>query len=362
MTWRRRLERTGRISLIEVEAGVLSTLSTHAREAGKKGSRLFVITDHNVAAAWLDAVRSLLRSVGCGHEVLLIPAGETSKCMDGLQTCWDWLAESGCRRRDVVVALGGGVVGDLAGFAAATFQRGVSLWQIPTSLLAQVDSSVGGKTAINLAAGKNLVGAFYQPDLVLVDPLTLATLPQPEFVSGLGEVVKYGLLDGDLFVHLEKNVDLILERDSEVMAGLVRTCIAYKAAVVEDDELDLGRRAVLNLGHTTAHALEVTTGYGTIAHGEAVGLGLLVALAVSERLLALDPGLRPRLRSLLERWGMATTVELPDARTLVEAAHRDKKVDASRLNFVGLRALGDPLWGLDVPDDILQDALEVIRR
>ncbi len=361
MTWQRRLERTGRASLIQVEAGVLSTLSAHAGEARARGSRLFVVTDQNVAAAWLDTVVGLLRTSGCSHDVLLLTPGETSKCVDGLERCWDWLAESGCRRRDVVMALGGGVVGDLAGFAAATYQRGVSLWQIPTSLLAQVDSSVGGKTAINLAAGKNLVGAFYQPDLVLVDPLTLATLPRAEFVSGLGEVAKYGLLDGALFPRLEESVDLILERDGQSMAELVRTCISYKAAVVEDDELDLGRRAVLNLGHTTAHALEVSAGFGTIAHGAAVALGLLVALAVSERLLGLDPGLRPRLRSLLDRWGLATARELPAADTLLEAAHRDKKVDSSRLNFVGLRALGDPVWGLHVPDETLRDAMEVMR-
>lgn len=359
--WERRLERTGRPSLIVVGVGALDRMSTEAAQAHASGSRFYLVTDHNLATAWLGEIVDRLRSVGCHHEYLSLPPGEASKSVSGLQSCWDWLAERGCRRNDVVIALGGGVVGDLAGLAAATYQRGVDLWQIPTSLLAQVDSSVGGKTAIDLSAGKNLVGAFYQPSLVLVDPRTLDTLPEPEYINGLGEVVKYGLLDDGLLSYLEANSARVRRRDRDVLARLIQTCIAYKAAVVEEDEFDRGRRAVLNLGHTVGHALEVTLGYGAIAHGQAVGLGLLVALAVSERLLGLDAEVSARVRRLLGDWGLATGVLLPPADDLLAAARKDKKVGTGGSNFVGVRAPGSPVWGLDVSYDLLRDTLEVIR-
>ncbi|OFV84466.1 MAG: hypothetical protein A2W26_13750 [Acidobacteria bacterium RBG_16_64_8] len=260
------------------------------------------------------------------------------------------------------MALGGGVIGDLAGFAAATYQRGVSLWQIPTSLVAQVDSSVGGKTGINLELGKNLVGAFYQPDLAVVDPVTLGTLPRDEYINGLGEVVKYGLLHtGSLFTRLEENSEAVVERDPGVVGDLVKKCVTYKAAVVEEDERDQGRRAVLNLGHTTAHALEVARGYGSISHGRAVALGLLVALVVSERLLGLDRSIRDRTLGLLDSFGLPRVTELPDMESLLAAVGRDKKTLASTRGFVGLRAIGDPVWGLDVPAVIMREALEGLR-
>ena len=192
--WGRQLVSTGRPSSIFGGKGALSSLRAHAASAHLVGSRLFVITDENVMAAWGDHVLSLLDDGTPSHTVLVIEPGEGSKSAAALERCWDWLAEQRARRGDTVVALGGGVVGDLAGFVAATYHRGMSLWQIPTSLLAQVDSSVGGKTAVNLSAGKNLVGAFYQPNLVVADPATLTTLPDNEYVGGLGEVVKYGLL------------------------------------------------------------------------------------------------------------------------------------------------------------------------
>ncbi len=361
MIWNRTLEKTGRPSAIHVGAGALEVLGTRARQAAEGAARVFMVTDENVEAAWGEGIVHLLSPVLRSEDVLVFPPGEQSKSPAMLHSCWDWLAERGCRRNDIVVAAGGGVVGDLAGLVAATYQRGVGLWQVPTTLLAQVDSSVGGKTAINLIAGKNLVGAFYQPDLVVVDPVLLTTLPEVEYRGGLGEVLKYGLLDAELFRLLEEQSAAVIAREPQVLAALVLQCVDYKAGVVEEDELDRGRRAVLNLGHTAAHALEVTTGYGSLSHGSAVALGLLVALAVSERSLGLSPEVRVRATELLKDWGLLTALSLPPAQALLSAAAKDKKVTATGIGFVGLRALGDPVWGLHVSEDTLADALEVIR-
>ncbi|MFH1834365.1 MAG: 3-dehydroquinate synthase [bacterium] len=361
-TWGRRIVSTERPSSIVGGTKALVSLQEPPLAGRSPGSRLFLITDENVKHAWGDRVLNLLGDGACVQDLLMVAAGESSKSVVVLERGWDWLAERGARRDDTVVALGGGVVGDLAGFAAATYQRGISLWQIPTSLLAQVDSSVGGKTGINLESGKNLVGAFYQPDLVVADPATLGTLPDDEYRNGLGEVVKYGLLDsGTLFARLEEDTEAVIGRDPEVVGDLVKKCVAYKAGVVMEDERDTGRRAVLNLGHTTAHALEVTRGYGGISHGRAVALGLLVALVVSERLLGLDRSVRERVSDLLDSFGLPLAIELPDAAAFLEAAARDKKVVSGTSGFVGLRAIGEPVWGLDVPQGALEEALEVIR-
>ena len=362
-TWGVQLVSTARPSSVMGGHGCLASLRALAAEAAADGARLFVLTDQNVELAWGGAVRDLLAQPMQAERTLALAAGEHSKTVRGLERCWDWLAAQGARRDDIIVALGGGVVGDLAGFVAATYQRGVGLWQIPTSLLAQVDSSVGGKTAVNLEAGKNLVGAFYQPGLVVIDPDTLATLPPAEFTNGLGEVVKYALLSGEtLFGALEEQRALLRERDASLLSQVVKTCVRYKAAVVEEDELDTGRRAVLNLGHTTAHALEVSLSFGRIRHGEAVALGLLVALAVSERLLGLDLEVRRRTTALLADVGLATSLDLPSPEIIRAAAARDKKATAASSGFVGLRAPGEPVWGLHLPDDLFDEALGVIRE
>lgn len=320
-----------------------------------------MVTDDNVQRAWGAVVRELL-GPAAEAEPLVLPAGEQSKTVDSLAACWEWLAARGARRDDVVLALGGGVIGDLAGFAAATYQRGVGLWQVPTSLLAQVDSSVGGKTAIDLTAGKNLAGSFYQPGLVVIDPGVLSTLPDAEFANGLGEVVKYGLLFGEaLFGGLERERHRVVERDPALLSDIIKTCVRYKAEVVSEDERDIGRRAVLNLGHTTAHALELGLGYGRLGHGEAVGLGLLVSLAVSEKLLGLDPGVRQRTRVLLGALGLPVDIALPEIDMLVAVAAKDKKVVADSAGFVGLRAVGDPVWKMGLPQGLFAEALEVIR-
>jgi 3-dehydroquinate synthase len=255
------------------------------------------------------------------------------------------------------------VVGDLAGFVAATYHRGMGLWQVPTSLLAQVDSSVGGKTAINLSVAKNLVGAFYPADLVLIEPATLATLTEREYTGALGEVVKHALMSSDDELgRLEREAAAIRSRDVAIMSELVKRNVWFKASVVEEDELEHGRRAVLNLGHTTAHALEATMGYGRLNHGQAVALGLLVALSVSEEVLGLDKAVRRRTESLLDKLGLETTVELPSVESLMALTAYDKKVKPDTSGFVGLRSIGQPQWGIDVSSETLGRALEVIRR
>jgi shikimate kinase/3-dehydroquinate synthase len=360
-SWGLRLTGTERPSTIIGGAGCLTALRAKSEEAAARGARVFVITDENVEREWGEGVLALVAPAS-GGEPLVLAAGEQSKTVDSLAACWEWLAARGARRDDIVLALGGGVVGDLAGFAAATYQRGMGLWQVPTSLLAQVDSSVGGKTAIDLTAGKNLAGAFYQPGVVVVDPRTLSTLPDAEFVNGLGEVVKYGLLAGEgLFGSLERERQRIVDRDPAFLSDMIKTCVRYKAAVVSEDERDTGRRAVLNLGHTVAHALEVGVGYGRLRHGEAVGLGLLVALAVSEKELGLDPAVRQRTRALLESLTLPVAIALPNTYVLLAAAGKDKKVVAGSAGFVGLRDIGEPAWKLGLPEGLFEEAMEVIR-
>ncbi len=362
MTWTRNLTGTRCPSVVVGGPAALETLSSRAMAAADAGSRLFVLTDDNVMALWGLPILRMMGAAAHVEDILVVLPGETSKSVATLSSCWDWLAERGARRDDTVIALGGGVVGDLAGFAAATYLRGMALWQVPTTLLAQVDSSVGGKTGVNLGAGKNLVGSFYQPELVIADPATLVTLPRDDYLGGLGEVVKYGLLQGeDFFSVLEANVGPMTERDQAMLGNLVQRCVEYKADVVEEDELDQDRRAVLNLGHTAAHALERTLGYGAISHGRAVALGLLVATALSERLLGLDPQVRVRTRRLMEGLGLPVKIALPPVETLLVAASRDKKVTASTSGFVGLAAIGAPVWRVDVPASHFVEALEVIR-
>jgi shikimate kinase/3-dehydroquinate synthase len=360
--WGRRLSRTARSSLIIGGREALSVLGAKAAEARESGAQLHVITDQNVMHAWGERVLALIGGDGEGEALVLEP-GESTKAPEVLQQCWKWLAGRKARREDVVVALGGGVVGDVAGFAAATYHRGIGLWQVPTSLVAQVDSSVGGKTAVNLDVGKNLVGAFYQPDLVVVDPATLDTLPHREHLGGLGEVVKHALLSSEeALASLEAEMQAIGDREEMTMSRLVKRNVWFKASVVEEDEREAGRRAILNLGHTTAHSLENVLGLGTINHGQAVALGLLVALGVSERMFGLDTNVRGRTGALLKALGLETKLELPCVDALMNAAGHDKKVRSGSSGFVGLRGVGEPAWGVDVPAAVFKESLEVIRR
>jgi len=358
--WARRLGGTTRESIV---IGGIDALDLVTRRVGglvEHGGSLRVFTDENVLESQGDVLIEKL-GVDRDRDLFVMPPGEKSKSASQLQRCWEWLAERKTTRDDVVVAFGGGVVGDLAGFAAATYHRGIGLWQVPTSLLAQVDSSVGGKTAINLTSGKNLVGAFHQPDLVLVDPSTLLTLSEVEFVGAFGEIIKHALLDSEeSLASLEASVAEIVRREAEALSLLVKRNIWYKASVVEEDEKEAGKRAVLNLGHTTAHALERALGYGAMSHGRAVALGLLVALRVSEEMLGLSSDVRVRTRAVMEKVGLDTSVRVPDMEVVMAATALDKKQRSGSSGFVGLSDIGVPVWGVDVPTELLKTALGVI--
>jgi shikimate kinase/3-dehydroquinate synthase len=303
-----------------------------------EGSAAFLVTDETVGALHADALPER-------RGELRIPAGEEHKTLRVAERVWHTLARDGMTRTDHVVALGGGVVGDLAGFCAATYQRGVGVVHVPTTVVAQVDSAYGGKTGIDLLEGKNYVGAYHQPVGVMVDPATLDTLPDEELSAGWAEVIKTGLLAGGSLWERVRAGRL----DDEV----VLDCARLKLSVVADDERDSGRRQVLNLGHTVGHAIETATGYERYRHGEAVGLGLLAAL----RLSGLDE-LRGEVGALLEQWGLPTRLEIDDPAEVVELTSRDKKrVGDEPVPFVLLRAPGEPEWGRRVPESDLRAAV-----
>ncbi|MFO7724673.1 MAG: 3-dehydroquinate synthase [Oceanipulchritudo sp.] len=303
------------------------------------GHRLVVITDSNTAAAQRTFMRKAFRSL----PVLVLPAGEPTKSFKHLERCCNFLAETRLDRGGRVFALGGGVVGDLAGFAAASYFRGIGFYQIPTTLLAMVDSSVGGKTGINLQAGKNLVGAFHQPLVVYADLDTLVTLPEREFNAGMAEIIKHGLLaDGDLFRQLEAGPRL--HASSNELAGVVgRNCL-IKAGVVAADEREesrLGGRALLNLGHTFGHAIEAVSGYGTYLHGEAVAIGLVMAARLSAQLGKVDANLPGRVEALLEAYDLPVSLKKPlGVEALLTAARKDKKARSGRMRYILLEEAG----------------------
>ncbi len=323
---------------IRIGHGLLGNPRAFA-EAHGRACRL--VTDRNVAAHYLEPVRKTLALEPA--QCLVLPAGEAQKTFDNAGRVLDWLLESGLPRDGVVIALGGGVIGDLAGFAAATCQRGVDLLQLPTTLLAQVDSSVGGKTGVNHARGKNLIGAFHQPRAVVTDLDTLKTLPRRELLAGVAEVIKYGLLgDGAFFGQLESSLDALLALDPATLAATVGHCCRMKSRIVEQDERESGARALLNLGHTFAHAVETHVGYEDWLHGEAVAVGLCMAADLSQRLGWLPAADAARAQALVQRAGLPRRPPkgLTPQRFLELMGH-DKKVKAGKLRLVLLRALGE---------------------
>ncbi len=330
--------------------------------------RVSVITDENVAALHLGALGDGLAAAGIDMDSLRLPAGEATKSWRQLEACVEWLLERKVERRDVVVAFGGGVIGDLAGFAAAVLRRGVRFVQIPTSLLAQVDSSVGGKTGINSPHGKNLVGAFHQPSLVLADIEVLGTLAPRDFLSGYGEVVKYGLLgDAGFFAWLEENGPALAAGDRALRQQAVRRAVQMKADIVARDETEQGDRALLNLGHTFCHALEAATGYSDrLLHGEGVAIGCALAFETSARQGLCAQEAPSRVRQHLKQMGMKTDIadipgDLPDADALLALMAQDKKVRDGRLRYVMARGIGEAFVTSEVEPatlrQVLQDAL-----
>ena len=289
------------------------------------------------------------------YEVALIPDGETSKSLSEAEKLFTRAIEAGLDRKSVVIALGGGVVGDLAGFVAATFMRGINLIQIPTTLLAQVDSSVGGKTAVNHALGKNLIGAFHQPRAVFIDLNFLKTLPEREIKSGLGEVVKYGVIsDENFFAYLEDNAEKILQRDLKTLAHVVKRSCEIKAEVVAADEKESGLRRILNFGHTLAHAIEEQTGYKKYRHGEAVAIGMVAAAQISHELGKTSAENVQRLEKLLKRFDMVTTCAGLDADKLYAVTFRDKKTVGGKVNWVLMKNFGDVEICGDVPASVVK--------
>ncbi len=327
--------------------------------------RVAVICDETVAGLHLDALRGGLERAGVRMDALALPPGEATKGWPQFTRAVEWLLEAQVERRDMVVALGGGVIGDLAGFAAAVMRRGVRFVQVPSSLLAQVDSSVGGKTGINTAQGKNLVGAFHQPSLVLADTGLLDTLPARDLLAGYGEVVKYGLLgDAGFFAWLEENGPALASGDAAARQHAVRRSVEMKAGIVARDEHETGERALLNLGHTFCHALEAATGYSDrLLHGEGVAIGCALAFDLSARMGLCAQEVPSRVRAHLRAMGMKADLadipgELPGAEALVALMGQDKKVVDGRLRFILARDIGAAFVCDDVPGDLLRTMLQ----
>ncbi len=315
-----------------------------------------VVSDTNVAPLYMERCVSLLEARGLTVTSAVVPAGELSKSLECAADLYSKAVDAGLDRRSVIVALGGGVVGDLAGFVAATFLRGVQFLQVPTTLLAMVDSSVGGKTAVDLPQGKNLVGAFYQPVEVVADLDSLDTLPEREYISGLGEVVKYGVIwDKGLFEYFEQNIDALLKRDKAVLLKIVKRCCEIKAEVVAQDEREGGLRAILNFGHTYAHALETVSGYDKWLHGEAVSLGMVYAAKLSVALSGFSENDAERLVTLLDKLGLPIKLDdAPDWAELRKAMDADKKTLNAVPRFVLAKRLGEVIFGCEVPEDALK--------
>lgn len=345
---------------IQIGEGLLARLGKECARQGL-GQRCAVISDTHVAPRYAKAAQRVLAQAGFDSVLITVPAGETAKSLKTVQFCYDRLAAQRLERKSFIVALGGGVVGDLAGFVAATYLRGVAFVQVPTTLLAQVDSSVGGKVGVNLKSGKNLVGAFYQPRLVLCDLETLGTLPNREYRAGLAEVIKYGIIyDAALFERLERDLPGLLEREPKTLTEVVARCCEIKAEVVGQDETESGLRAILNFGHTVGHALETISHYGKYLHGEAISIGQVAAAHLSAQLLGLPETEVERIRALLGRAGLPTLLRLgADQRPKVLAAMKlDKKVSGGEVKFVLARRIGQVEVGQSVPAAALRQVLQ----
>ncbi|ENO88489.1 3-dehydroquinate synthase [Thauera linaloolentis] len=328
-----------------------------------KTKRVAIVTNDVVGPLYLDRLRSTLEAAGVRAASVVLPDGEVHKDWPTLNRIFDMLLAERCERSTTLVALGGGVVGDMGGFAAACYQRGMPFIQIPTTLLAQVDSSVGGKTAINHPLGKNMIGAFYQPKLVLADIDTLATLPARELSAGLAEVIKYGLIrDGEFLGWLQHNLERLMARDPEALVHAIEVSCRNKAEVVAADETEQGERALLNLGHTFGHAIETGLGYGEWLHGEAVAAGTLMAAELSCRLGWLDEAGVENIAALFERAALPVRGPKLGVERYLELMAHDKKVEAGRLRLVLLRALGQGVIHGDAPQADIVAAIEARCR
>ncbi|WP_101774441.1 3-dehydroquinate synthase [Pasteurella oralis] len=325
----------------------------------KSGDKVMIVTNPTVAQYYLRQVTEILEKKGCLVENVLLPDGEKYKTLDSLNLIFTALLQANHGRDTTIIALGGGVIGDIAGYAAASYQRGVRFIQIPTTLLAQVDSSVGGKTAVNHELGKNMIGAFYQPCCVIVDTLTLNSLPKREVNAGLAEVIKYGaILDSEFFNWLEQHIDSLVALEQVYLQQCIARCCQIKADVVARDETEQGDRALLNLGHTFGHAIETHLGYGNWLHGEAVAVGMLMAAVLSEKLGYLMRDDVARFEKLLVRANLPTTSpDIMQPEDYLPHMMRDKKVLAGKLRLILLKALGKAYVATDTDQQLVLDAI-----
>ncbi len=355
--------------------GILAKLGDKMRETALSGTAT-VISDENVFPLYGSRVEGVLRTAGYVVNHFVVPSGEETKGMDSAIKIYDFLVEHRAERNDIIVVLGGGMVGDLAGFVAATFLRGMPWVQVPTSLIAMVDSSIGGKVGVNHFEGKNLIGAFYQPNLVLSDPQTLTTLPQRELISGWAEVTKHGLLlDRDYFGFLESNADELTKLEPKLLTRAIARSAAIKADVVSQDEKErTGKRIILNYGHTIGHGLEAATEYSRFLHGEAIAIGMMGAAELSRRLGLLHPKVVQRQEALLQRFGLLTSLQAETSgrsrgrkrsnlrlsiAAVTRAMQLDKKISGKTIRWVLLQDIGKAVVRNDVPK---QDVLAVLRE
>jgi 3-dehydroquinate synthase len=346
---------------IRIEPGSLGALGAELRALAPHG-QCALVADSAVQALYGEAVEKSLIAAGYTPVSAVVSGGEAAKNLATVEELYGVLLESRLERRSPLIALGGGITGDVAGFVAATYLRGVPFVQCPTTLLAMVDSSVGGKTGVNVPQGKNLIGAFHQPVLVVADPLVLRTLPARELRCGIAECIKHAIIrDERLFSFIESGLEAILAISTEEITDLIQRNVEIKAAVVMEDEREQGVRAHLNFGHTFGHAIESTTGYGAVLHGEAVGLGMLAAARVAADLGLCGEDLASRLQELLLAVGLPIRVDLPDNATLCESMRHDKKVIDQRIRLILPLALGEVEIHDDVPEACIHAGWDFIR-
>ncbi len=347
---------------ILVGRGALRTVGRKL-SALARGRRSAIISDRSVMTRYGATVTESLRAAGFSVTEIIVPEGEAAKALAVAERCWDECLAAGLDRTSALLALGGGAVGDLAGFVAATYMRGIPFVQLPTTLLAQVDASIGGKVAIDHPRAKNLIGAFHQPLMVVADPEVLSTLPDPEFRSGLAEVVKHGIvLDAAYFGDLEAHVAEIISKDLPTLERIIAASCRLKARIVETDEREDGPRAALNYGHTVGHALEAATSYARWLHGEAVSLGIVAAALIAERLGVTDAQTVRRQVSLLRSLGLPVSFSAPAPHVIVEAISRDKKARDGKVPFVLAPRIGDFRLVFDIPADLVASVLAEMQK
>jgi len=344
---------------IHIEPGCLDRLGSAMAELFSSPTRCMIISNVTIAPLYLQRVRGSLEQAGWLVSECILPDGERYKTMQSFEMIMDALMQAKLSRNEPVVALGGGVVGDMSGFAASCYRRGIPFIQVPTTVLAQVDSSVGGKTAINHPHGKNMIGAFYQPKLVWIDPLVLNTLDIREVRAGIAEAIKYGLIrDAALFDWMQNNLEAALNLDGDILASMIHTSCRHKAEVVMADETEQGMRALLNLGHTFGHAIESMTHYNTFLHGEAVAMGTLMAARLSEQLAYAPAGTEIRIRKCYEGADLPTSIPSFTADAWLDAMGHDKKNIGSRIRYILLREIGDAFLAEDVAPDAIRTLIQ----